>query len=153
EVLRRVVGERLRKVDPSVVDEQVDALEVLHGSIGYLRGRRLLGDVSVHEDETRRGLQILRVADRARIGDDTIATLEKRTGDPQADAARSAGDDSDTCSHGRPSCELGWPELLCHARDQGWGDALAALPPTPECSSPPRRHRRLIRLHHAWPAR
>src|SRR5262249_37992928 len=80
EVLRRVVGEGLRKVDSGVVDEKVDAVELFHGGIGHPRGRLLLADVPIHEEETRRGLQILRLADRARIGDDTMATLEKRTG-------------------------------------------------------------------------
>jgi hypothetical protein len=48
---------------------------------------------SIHEDEIRRRLQVLRLADRAGGAHDTPAAFEQRLCEAQANSAGSAGDD------------------------------------------------------------
>ena len=95
-----VVGERLRKEDPGVVDQQIDATEVLEGCFHHLGGGFLLADLSIHEDDIGRRLELLRLGDGAGGADDAPATFEERLGQAQTDSAGSASDDGDrSCLH------------------------------------------------------
>src|SRR5262249_26843291 len=102
EIVRRVFDERLREIDPGVVDEQVDALEVLDRRFGDLDRRVFPTDVSVDQNQIRSGSQVLGLGDRTRGGHDTIAAFEQRPGDTQPDAARSASNDGHASSHVPP---------------------------------------------------
>ena len=65
EIVLRVIGERLRNVNARVVHEQVDAAKLLQRRVNHRNGGRLLARLAVDQDELRRGLQLLRLRDRA----------------------------------------------------------------------------------------
>ena len=90
-----VVGERLRNEDSSIVDQQINTVEMLEGCFHHLGRGFLLAHLSIHEDEIRRRFEVLRLTDRAGGAHDTPAAFEQRLGDAQADSAGSAGDDGD----------------------------------------------------------
>ena len=68
---------------------------MLEACFHRLDGGFLLADLSIHKDEIRRRLEVLRLADRAGGTHDTPAAFEQCLCDAQADSAGSAGDDGD----------------------------------------------------------
>jgi hypothetical protein len=65
EVLLRVISKQLGDEDASVVDQQIDAAELLEGGIRHPLSGLLASDVPVHQDELNGRVQVLGFADRA----------------------------------------------------------------------------------------
>ncbi len=102
-----VVGERLRHIDSSIVNQQINTAEMFDGCVYHLDGGFFLADVSIHEDELRRRPKVLRAADRAGGAHHAPAAFEQCLCHAQADSARSAGDDGDRllgCIHRMSFC-------------------------------------------------
>ena len=57
-----VVCERLRKEDSGIVDQQIDTAEMIEGCFHHLDGGFLIADLSIHKDEIRRRLEVIRPA-------------------------------------------------------------------------------------------
>src|SRR6266446_7785871 len=55
QILRRVFGESLGHINAGVVDEKIDAIEVFQGRVNHFNGRLLFANVTVHQDQIRRG--------------------------------------------------------------------------------------------------
>jgi len=99
EIVGRVVGERLRKEDPGVIDEGVNLLKSRQCGLDDFGGRRRLANVAVHESDALRCRDLGGLGDLARSRDDVKAALNKPCDDPRPDSLRSASDDS----------RLSWP--------------------------------------------
>ena len=50
EVRRRIIGERLRDVDASGIDQEINAVKVFDGGISHFYGRVDFADVPVHKN-------------------------------------------------------------------------------------------------------
>ena len=93
EVLRRVVGEGLREEDARVVHQRIDRAEALHRGRDDLLGGRGQTDIAVDQREIVRALQLVLLADVARVGYDVVAAIEEQVGHRGADALRCARHD------------------------------------------------------------
>src|SRR5262249_50087320 len=90
-----VAGERLRNKNSRIVHQQINTAEMLEGGFHHLDGGFLLADLSIHKDEIRRRIKVLRPGDGAGGGNDTPTAVEQGLCNAQADSAGSAGDDGD----------------------------------------------------------
>src|SRR5215813_11434980 len=80
----------------------IDTAEMFDGCVYHHDGGFLLADLSINEDEIRRRLQLLRLADPAGGTDDAPVAFEQGLCYAQTNAAGSAIDDRDSlfgCSH------------------------------------------------------
>ena len=88
-----VVGERLRKEDSGIVNQQINLAEMFESCVYYFDGGFPFAYISVHKDEIRQRLKVLRTADRVGRAHHAPAAFEKCLDHTQADSAGSAGDD------------------------------------------------------------